>query len=52
MKLFYEEEPEESDDLNNLADHLWNADLNCEHNIISPIGGGIKCTKCGGWCCL
>ncbi len=32
---------------------LWNADPKCKHNIIDNFygGGGIKCTKCGGWCC-
>ena len=32
-------------------DVLWDADENCEHNIESQPGGGIKCTKYGGWFC-
>ena len=31
---------------------LWEADPKCKHNIIAAPGGGIKCTKCRGWCCL
>ena len=27
---------------------LWNADPNCEHEVIHPTGGGIQCKKCGG----
>ena len=30
---------------------LWNADPNCEHEIIT-LWSGIKCSKCSGWCCL
>ncbi|MNK80467.1 hypothetical protein D3C87_1001820 [compost metagenome] len=32
-------------------DGLFEADPNCEHNLISPRGGGVKCTKCPGWFC-
>ena len=28
---------------------LWNADENCEHEILA--GNGIRCTKCSGWFC-
>jgi hypothetical protein len=31
---------------------LWNALVGCKHNIVDGAGGGIKCTKCGGWFCL
>lgn len=30
---------------------LYNADPNCNHNIVSNPSGGIICTKCGGWFC-
>jgi hypothetical protein len=30
---------------------LLDADPNCEHNIVSAPGGGVKCTKCTGWFC-
>ena len=30
---------------------LYDADPNCEHNIVPVLSGGIKCTKCGGWFC-
>lgn len=30
---------------------LWNADPNCEHNVVCAPGGGVKCTKCLGWFC-
>ena len=42
-----EEEPEEIED----DEELWNADPNCKHNIVSARGGGVRCTKCGGWMC-
>ena len=32
-------------------DELWDADPDCEHEIVSASGGGIKCKKCGGWFC-
>lgn len=32
--------------------HLWNADKNCDHKVVSASGGGVKCTKCSGWCCF
>lgn len=41
----YDEESQDS------KEELWNADPNCEHNIISMPSGGVKCTKCKGWCC-
>lgn len=34
------------------AEELYNADPDCEHNIVSASGGGVKCTKCNGWYCL
>ena len=30
---------------------LYNADPNCEHNVVAQLSGGVKCTKCGGWFC-
>ena len=30
---------------------LWDADPNCKHDIKNAPGGGVKCTKCRGWCC-
>lgn len=36
---------------NHNADELWGAKPNCRHHIVCPPGGGILCTKCGGWCC-
>jgi hypothetical protein len=30
---------------------LWSALINCEHNVVSGPGGGVKCTKCRGWFC-
>lgn len=32
-------------------DVLWGADDNCDHEIMYPPGGGMKCHKCGGWFC-
>lgn len=29
---------------------LWDADPNCVHKIVA--GNGVRCTKCGGWCCF
>ena len=30
---------------------LWGADPACDHHVICAPGGGVKCTKCGGWFC-
>ena len=30
---------------------LFDADENCEHEIIGKPEGGIKCIKCHGWFC-
>jgi hypothetical protein len=32
---------------------LWDADPDCDHEIVDNFwsGGGVKCKKCGGWCC-
>lgn len=30
---------------------LWNADEDCDHELIYPSGGGVKCIKCEGWFC-
>ena len=38
-------------DGSNHYNELWQCDPNCEHNIVTASGGGIKCTKCGGWFC-
>lgn len=40
------------EDLKYLKDtKLYNADQNCNHNIVPQLSGGVKCTKCGGWFC-
>ena len=31
---------------------LWDADPYCKHNVVDADGGGVRCTKCGGWKCL
>lgn len=33
------------------SEHLYGSDDKCAHNIACANGGGIKCTKCGGWFC-
>lgn len=33
------------------ADELWGGDPNCQHDVQCAPGGGVKCTKCGAWCC-
>lgn len=40
-----------SDDPEEFGQELWDADLNCDHDIQSAPGGGVKCTKCRGWFC-
>lgn len=30
---------------------LWNALIGCRHIIKAQRSGGIRCIKCGGWCC-
>jgi hypothetical protein len=35
----------------NPAPDLLGANPNCEHNIVTAPGGGVKCTKCKGWFC-
>lgn len=32
-------------------EELWDADPKCRHKIVDAPGGGVKCTKCGGWFC-
>jgi hypothetical protein len=32
-------------------EELWHADPNCQHDIRSAPGGGVKCSKCPGWFC-
>ena len=37
-----------------IPDYLYNADTDCEHNIVAKElwqGGGVYCTKCNGWFC-
>lgn len=36
----------------NQWDELWDADPNCVHDIQPQSGGGVRCVKCQGWCCL
>lgn len=33
------------------AESLYDADPECQHNIVDSSGGGVRCTKCGGWFC-
>lgn len=40
-----------SDDPEEFGQELWDADLNCDHDIQHAPGGGVKCTKCPGWFC-
>lgn len=40
------------EDKGDFATVLWNAAVGCDHDIQSPPGGGVKCTKCGGWYCF
>ena len=36
--------------MNNISPiELFNADPNCEHNVVCAPCGGVKCTKCSGW---
>lgn len=44
IKIKYEESSHEYE--------LWDAVPSCTHEIRSACGGGIRCTKCGGWCCF
>ena len=37
--------------MNEYEEELWDAEPDCDHEIVSASGGGIKCTKCGGWFC-
>ena len=32
-------------------DYLYDADPDCDHEIIEKASGGIECTKCEGWFC-
>lgn len=34
-----------------LGDELWDAKPMCRHHIVCQPRGGVRCTKCGGWCC-
>ena len=43
--IFTDDEENEEDEF------LFDADENCNHEIVSASGGGIKCTKCKGWFC-
>lgn len=38
-------------DLNPEEELLWDADPNCEHDVVCASGGGVKCTKCTGRFC-
>lgn len=37
-------------DVKKLSDKLYDADPNCNHEIV-PQMSGVKCTKCNGWFC-
>jgi hypothetical protein len=43
--------PPPVEDLMPAHGELFNADPNCEHNIVHASGGGVKCSKCPGWFC-
>lgn len=30
---------------------LWGAEPGCTGRVVSGHGGGVVCTKCGGWFC-
>lgn len=30
---------------------LFGGNPNCKHHVVKANGGGVKCTKCGAWCC-
>ena len=32
-------------------EELWDADPNCQHEIVASAGGGVRCKKCNGWFC-
>lgn len=34
-----------------VEEELYDADPNCKHIIVEADGGGVECTKCGGWFC-
>ena len=42
----------EEKSLNYKSNELWDADPNCDHEVVDAPGGGVKCTKCPGWFCL
>jgi len=48
---FFPEPKEEKFDKLGPDDVLWEADDNCDHEIVYPPGGGMKCRKCRGWFC-
>ena len=31
---------------------LWDADPDCDHEVVNAPGGGVKCNKCPGWFCF
>ena len=31
--------------------NLWDADPDCDHEVVDAPGGGVVCLKCGGWFC-
>ena len=45
------QEEEYVEDYKDNLEYLYNADPNCNHNIVPQLSGGVKCTKCGGWFC-
>lgn len=48
-----EKEEEIKVEIEMFRDHkLYDADPNCEHEIICADSGGLKCRKCTGWFCL
>ncbi len=41
-----------SDVLDDDGSDLWDADPDCQHEVVPASGGGVKCRKCQGWLCL
>ena len=50
IEIDKDEQDETIESKNHLKDVLWDADPNCDHNIVA-LWSGIKCSKCGGWFC-
>lgn len=49
---FVEKDDEGNEYNTNPHNELWESDPKCLHHITLPTGGGIRCSKCGGWFCF